>query len=178
MADLTGQRRNIQIEESRFRYAVSEALVQKVGSSINFINDYQYSEKQFFANGPYSTAPSFPQTGVDGLTFFDFDAEIINVWAFNLVAGSGGTTELDIKRATASAGAFTSIFSTTPKFDSTAAANSYVDANGNQAATTGVTAPVVTTTNVNAGDALRFDIVSSMTGSPQNCGVIVHYRPR
>jgi hypothetical protein len=109
--------------------------------------------------------------------FFEYNAEIINVWAYRVVAGSAGTTEMDIKRATASGGAFTSIFSTTPKFTSAAAAYSFVDADGTQAAGAGVTAPVLSTTNVDAGDALRFDLVSAETAA-ENCGIVVHYRPR
>lgn len=179
MSEITPARQNIHEEETRYRAAVSEATAQKLGASINFINDKQHSEKQFFANGPYWYA-SMPQTYVDGLVFFEFDAEIINVWAYSSAPGSSGTTELDVKRATAPGGAFSSIFSTTPKFASTHATPAWVDADGTQAAGTGVTAPVLSTTNVDAGDALRFDIIQSMTGNGNEVvvGIIVHYRPR
>lgn len=177
MADVLAERKNIQIEETSFRSANSESVMARLGAAINFVNNRQHSEKQFFANGPYGVMASYPQLAVDGLVFFEFDAEIINVWAFNMEAGSSGTTELDLKLATASGGSFASIFSTTPKFTTSASNSAFVDAVGKQAATTGVTAPVLSTVNVNAGDAIRLDIISAMTAA-QNCGVVLHYRPR
>lgn len=179
MTDIAGERAIIQQEEVRYRAAVSEATGTKIGKSVNFINFYQHSEKQFFANGTYGNAPTFPQTYVDGLIVFNFNAEIINVWAFSSTPGSGGTTELDIKRSTAPGNAFTSIFSTTPKFTSAHSVNGvWVDSAGFQPAVTGVTAPVLLTTSVDQGDALRLDIITSMTGVPSNAGITVIYRPR
>lgn len=177
MTDIVSLRRQIQLEGAQFRSAVSEALAQEIGGAINFINTKQHSEKQFFANGRYARVAA-PQTAVDGSIFFEFNATIINVWAFNQVPGSGGTTELDVKRITTPGGSRTSIFSTTPKFTSASAANSWVDALGKQAPGTGVTAPVLSLTDVNEGDSLEFDFITKMTGSPENCGLVVHYRPR
>lgn len=174
MTDLASARKMIQQEETIFRYGVSESFAQKLGAAVNFINTRQYSEKQFFANGTYGRV-AMPQTGIDGLTVFEFAAEIIGVWAFRLTAGSGGTTELDIKRATAPGGAFTSIFSTTPKFTPTAGNNAWI---GLGETLSGATAPVLASANVDAGDALRFDIIQDETGDPRNCGVLIHYRPR
>lgn len=174
MTDLTAERKMIQQEETIFRYGISESFAQKLGASVNFINERQHSEKQFFANGTFSRVAD-PKLGVDGLTIFEFDAEIIGVWAFQLTAGSGGTTELDIKKATTPGGAFSSIFSTTPKFTSSAGNNAWI---GLGDSLSGATAPVLSSANVNAGDAIRFDIVTSQTGSPSNCGILIHYRPR
>lgn len=174
MVDLTDLRLLIQEEETQFRYGISESWAQKLGGSMNFMMNRLHQEKQFFANGPYNIM-TMPQTGVDGLTIMEFDALIINAWAFNLVAGSGSTTELDIKLATAPGGAFSSIFSTTPKFTSSAGSNAWI---GVGETLSGATAPVLSTTQVSTGDALRFDIITAMTGSPQNCGIVIHYRPR
>ena len=176
---------------AQFRSAVSEDLIQRIAGLQNFISLYQHSEKQFFLNGDYSRV-AIPQTGADGLTVFEFDATIIDVWMFNLVAGSAGTTELDIKMATTSGGAFSSIFSTTPKITSAAGNNAWV---GNpsvwttgsavQDATytvpTGCTRPVLSgggqTLNVDKYSALRLDILQAQTNG-QNCGLLVHYIPR
>lgn len=173
MADISALRRNIQIEETRFRYAVSESMAQKLGGSINFINTRQHSEKQFFINGPYNILGA--QTAVDGLTFFQYDAEIIDVWMFVEYNGSSGTTELDLKRATSSGGSFSSIFSTTPKITSAAGNFAYVHAG---ISVSGTTAPVLSLIHVNAGDAIRCDLLQVPGGSPQGCGIIIHYRPR
>lgn len=174
MADLTGERKNLQIEETRFRGAVSESLLQKTGKSINFINNYQYDSKRFPINGPYSIMSSYPVLGVDGLVPVEYNIEIINIWAYNLTAGASGTTELDIKKATTPGGAFTSIFSTTPKFTSTAVSNAWIKVGGSLA---GATAPVLSSTSLSAGDMLRCDLVSAMPGA-ENCGLIIHFRPR
>lgn len=160
--------------EIKYRAGVSESTFTKIAGMINFLGHRMHSEKMFFLNGPY---PSFGlQNGVDGLAVFEFDAEIFNVWMFNLVAGSAGTTELDIKLKPFSSGSFTSIFSTTPKITSAAAANTWI---GVGDTVIGATAPVLTSSPllVNAKDAIRLDKITSMTGA-ENAGIIVHYRPR
>lgn len=171
-------RNSIYIEGAQFRSAISEDLVQRVGSSINFINDYQHSEKQFFINGLYGTATT-PVLGVDGLAVFEFDAYIIDAWMFNITAGSAGTTEIDLKIATTSGGAFTSIFSTTPKITSAAGNNAWVGAptGGPYTPPSGTTQPVFATRNISAYTAIRCDLLQKQTAG-QNCGIIIHYRPR
>jgi hypothetical protein len=176
---------------AQFKSAVSENLIQRIAGLQNFISLYQHSEKQFFLNGPYSIlAP--PLVGMDGLAVFEFDATIIDVWMFNLVAGSAGTTELDLKISTASGGSFTSIFSTTPKITSAAGNNAWVGnpsvwtsgvavQDGTYTVPTGCTRPVLTgggqTLNVNKHTAIRLDILQAQTDG-QNCGLLVHYYPR
>jgi hypothetical protein len=191
MSLVTPQKVLIYNAGAQYRAAVSEDLIQRISGLQNFIGLYQHSEKQFFLNGPYSFTAT-PQTGADGLTIFEFDATIIDVWMFNLVAGTSGTTELDIKMATTPGGAFTSIFSTTPKITSAAGANRWV---GNPSIWTsglpvvdstytppsGCTKPVLTgggqTLNVNKYSALRLDLISAQVGG-ENCGLLVHYVPR
>lgn len=175
---VTPKRNLIYFEGAQFLGAVSEELIQRQGGVSNFISLYQYTEKQFFANGRYGIMSSYPQLGVDGLVFLEFNIEIINAWVFNNVPGSGGTTELDIKKASTPGGAFTSIFSTTPKITSAAPAFSWADWQGKTTPTTGVTAPVVSSPNLNAGDALRLDLLTVMTGNPENTGILITYRPR
>lgn len=174
MSDLSDERALIQVEETQFRYAISESLLQKVGKSINFILNRNHQEKQFFINGNTAVITT-PATNIDGLTFFQYDATILDAWMFVQTAGSGGTTELDIKYASSSGGAFSSIFSTTPKIQSGAGSGVWVHVGSAIASTT---APVLSTTNVVAGGALRLDIISSQTGTPNGCGVVIHYRPR
>ena len=174
MADLPAIRRNPQVEESRFKFAVSESMIQKMGSSIVFINDRQHSEKQFFANGKYNISGA-PQTYVDGFTFFQFDAEIIDVWAFVQQAGSSGVTEIDIKRATTPGGPWNTIFTVTPSFNFAAGSDVWVHVGS---IIPNTTAPQLGTTQVNAGDALRLDLLQVQGGSVITCGAVIHYRPR
>jgi hypothetical protein len=176
---------------AQFRSAVSEELIQRLAGMENFISLFQHSEKQYFLNGDYSKV-SLPQTAADGLAVFEFDATIIDVWMFNIVAGSTGTTELDVKISTTSGGAFTSIFSTTPKITSAAGNNAWVGnpsvwttgspvQDGTYTVPTGCTRPVLTgggqTLDVNKYSAIRLDLISAQTGG-QNCGLLIHYRPR
>lgn len=191
MSDVTPVRTNVPLPGSQFLAAVSEYIAQSIAGSINFINSFQYDEKEFFLNGPYGQVVSVPVLGLDGLYVFPFNAEIINYAMFNLVAGSSGTTALDIKRATSSGGTFTSIFSVTPKIASTATANTYFlgytitkvsigqswAVNGSPP--TGVTIGTFTSVpfNVSAGDAIRVDLTDRMPAA-QNCGLVVHFRPR
>lgn len=175
MVDLPDERALIQTEEAQFKFAVSESMFQKTGKSLNFMLNRTHQEKGWYINGNYSFV-SLPFNSVDGFTFFKFDALIVDAFMFVQFAGGGGTTELDIKRATTPGGAFTSIFSTTPKITAAAGNNAWTYVGGVLA---GATAPVISTTMVNANDALRCDIITTQTGSTVNgCGLVLIYRPR
>lgn len=163
-------------EEVRYKSAVSESTWVKIGGAINFILNRNHQEKQFFANGVYSIMGG-GQVGVDGVVFFEFDAEIFSVWAFNMKQGTSGTTEIDVKKRAFASGPWTSIFSVTPKF---------IYGCGNEAFTgvgkpdtTYIKAPVLNgpVVNVNRGDVLRLDLPQVMSGA-ENCGIVIHYRPR
>lgn len=158
--------------------SVSEATWRKISGMINFLGHRAHQEKNFQINGNYGMLQGlYPINAIDGLAFFEFDAEIFNVWVYNLVAGTASITELDLKIKPKLSGAFTSIFSTTPKIGPTAAANIFFEV-GDVA--TGITAPVLNggvPFNVNAGDAIRLDLISAMNEA-EHCGVVIHYRPR
>lgn len=158
--------------------SVSEATWRKIAGMINFIGHRAHQEKNFMINGNYGMLQGlYPINAIDGLAFFEFDAEIINVWVYNIVAGTAGITELDLKVKPKLSGAFTSIFSTTPKIGSTAPANVFFEV-GDVA--TGITAPVLNggvPFNVNRGDAIRLDLISAMV-SAEHCGIVIHFRPR
>ena len=178
MADITPARANIQQEAVTFRAAVSESILQTVGASINFINNRQFDSKPYFINGPYA-ATGVNETAVDGLYIVPpgINSVIFAVAMYNITAGSGGTTTLDVKVATASGGSFTTIFATPPAIASTAGNNAWVATGGSG---TGLTAPVLTGTtyDLNAGYALRVDFTGKQTGRPENCGLILYTRPR
>lgn len=163
--------------EVKYRSSVSESTWFKIGGAINFILHRNHQEKQFFLNGPYYLFPGIT-TKLDGLTVFNFDAEIINVYMFNMVAGSSSFTELDIKIKPQGSGSFTSIFSTRPAIGYQAGNDVWV---GVGDVIPNTTAPVLTSgpspLAVNKGDGLVLDLINSMPGA-QNCGILVHYRPR
>jgi hypothetical protein len=173
--ELAALKKFIQVEEVKYKAAISEVTGRKLGQMLNFLGRRLHETKAFDLNGPYYIVPD-PQVGVDGLRVFEFDAEIFNVWMYNLVPGTSGITELDLRLINAPGDAGSTIFTTTPKIDSTAAANSYIGVGGT---VTGCVAPVLLTSPilVTAGQALSLDKIQSMPGA-QNCGLLVHYRPR
>lgn len=158
--------------------SVSEATWRKIAGMINFLGHRTHQEKVFPVNGNYGMLQGlYPINAIDGLAFFEFDAEIFNVWVYNLKAGTSGITELDVKIKPKASGVFTSIFSTTPKIGSTAPDDTFFEI-GDTA--TGITAPVLNggaPYNVNRGDAIRLDLISAMAEA-EHCGVVIHFRPR
>lgn len=171
MALITDARKLIDQNDVKYRSSVSESAWTKIGGMINFIANRNHQEKQFFLNGPYLVG-----TKLDGLTVFNFDATIINVYAFNIVAGLSGVTEFDIKIKPQTSGSFTSIFATRPVISYLTGGPVWVGVGDSIANTT---APVLTSSplNVNRGDALVLDLLQAQVRA-QNCGVLVHYRPR
>lgn len=163
-------------EEVKYRAAVSESTWYKIGGTMNFLLNRNHQEKAFYLNGSYS-GWAVPRYFADGLSVFAYDAEIFNVIMYNLETGTAGTTEIDLKLKPKGSGAFTSVFTTTPKI-------------GYQAGTTWVeigdtinycTAAVLTSGSsplqVNKGDGIAIDLISSQTDA-KNCGLIVQFRPR
>lgn len=181
MADILEERINIQSEETSYRAAVSEAMLTRVGASLNFINKRQYDTKAFFLNGKYYQMGT-PQHAVDGAYMFLFDAEIVGCMMFNITAGSSGTTTLDIKRYTASNTGGSSIFTTPPSISFSAGNYAFV---GRRLIPTdtilenpsGTTAPVIGTVNVDAGDMITLSLTSAQSGA-ENCGIVLFFRPR
>lgn len=125
-----------------------------------------YTYLRFTMNGPYLVG-----TFQDGLLPAYQNMTIVDVYVYGLTQGSGGTTEFDVQVGSLG-GAFSSIFTTTPKITSAAASNVWI----RQGQTvTGCTAPVISggTFAVTANQAIKVDLVSIMTGTPQNCGVVL-----
>lgn len=151
---------------------VNTSGVLSVASTISS----SYTEHQFQANGVYSSAITFPQTFVDGLMMFNFNATIIAIWIYVETTGTSGTTEFDLKLAS-SGGTYASILSTTGQISSAATANTWTDSNSVIGTQTGVTKPVLSSASVNAGQGLRLDLLQAATGSA-NCGVLVQYKAR
>lgn len=175
MANIAAERIFIQQEETKFRAAVSESTLSRVGATTNFINERQLDTIDFKINGPYHLGPT-PNLQFDGIISFPFNFEIVFavIYTGSIVA-SGGTTELDIKWKPYASGSYASIFSTTPKFDSSAGASETVY-NGDTK--TGFTPPVLSKTTFDAKDQLKLDIITAVTGNQDGCGLKIFWRPR
>lgn len=182
MPKIAPQRIDIYQEDVRFKASVSEFVGTKIGGAVNFINERQIYDKQFFVNGPYSIM-TFPKLGIDGGVGFLFDADIVGVLFFNLVKGTSGVTKFDIRRFTGpntpSGGA--SIFTVKPELHFTQPNNAYAIKNvlTNTDIVTGPWAvmPTMAVTQLNAGDFLQFDLLDGQVGA-ENCGLVLYVRPR
>jgi hypothetical protein len=158
--------------------SVSEATWRKITGMINFLGHRLHQEKNFQINGAYGSLQGlYPINAIDGYAFFEFDAEIFNVWTYGIKSGTSGITEIDLKVKPKLSGAFTSIFSTTPKIGVTAGNDVFFEL-GDVA--TGITAPVLNggvPYSVNKGDAIRLDLISAMVDA-EHCGIVISFRPR
>lgn len=179
MADVNPARSNLDENEVKYRAAVSEALLTKTAASINFLNNFQYDQRCFQLNGSYALGVG--QLGADQIIPLLFDCEIVGFSYWNGATGVSGSSIFDIHRLTGGDTDAGTIFSTKPEFDSTAASNTYTvrdDLNATTVALpTGHTLAVLSTTQFNAGDALRLDIDAAMPGA-SNAGVYIFLRPR
>lgn len=176
MAELPSIRRNIFTEETQFRGAVSEDLAQKIGSSINLINNHQYTEKDFQINGAYYLVTT-PYNAPDGFLFFGFNAEIVNVIAFIRTAGSSGTTTLQVQYMASPGGSWANVLSTAASFTTAAGSDIWTDSSGIVPAHAGVTRPVVGVSTFTAGTAIRVVLQAAQTSPANGTGILIHYRP-
>lgn len=175
MADVPEERLLIQSEEVAYRAAVSEATMTRVGATANFINKRYLTETNFNLNGQYNIAA--PNLDVDGKRTYPYDFSIVDLGIFSGNSnGTSGTTELDIKWKPQNSGAFASIFSTTPKFTFSAAANNSCFIGQT---VTNFTAPVLSKTDFDAYDILKIDIITTVAGSDLDyAGIKIFTRPR
>lgn len=180
MSDLAPERNIIQEQETQPKASTSTSVMSRIGASSNFILFYMHQEKMWAANGPYN-AVSGAQTGIDGGIPILFDMEIVGVSMWNLVPGSAGVLEMDIKRHTASAQAGTSIFTTTPKLSFSSGINSFLmkrfSDNTVLQNPTGCTQPVLLSSNLFAGDLLTCDILQKQVAG-ESGGILINLRPR
>ena len=179
MAEITPAKADIFQEEVENKASVSEATFTKIGGSVNFINNKQYDTHSYNFNGRYALGVGV--VGADGIFPILFDMEIVGISMFNRVSGTSGTTEFDVEYLNGSNSNQGSIFTTTPKIDSTAPNYSYIIkdvlSNTDIELPAGATSPVLSKTTFNAGDALFCKIVSAM-GDAEDASLLVHFRPR
>jgi len=180
MADsdiVTPSREIIRVGNVRYKAAISEAVFTRVAAQNNFINAYQTDYHSFFLNGSYGiTSGNF---GYDGAYTCFYNSQIIGVTIWNAVSGVSGTTDLDIiwiNQAGVNQG---SIFSTTPKIDSTSSDGTRGFRNletANDFTMTGVTLPVLAKSTFLEGETLYLTVNGTMA-SAQNCALTLNIRP-
>ena len=96
------------------------------------------------------------------------------MWIYNGTPGSGGSTVFDLKVKNPG-GSYVSILSTPGVIGSAAAADIYTDSGSVVGVQTGVTKPVIATAAISAGQAIKFDLLSSMTGLAVNARIRIYW---
>lgn len=167
-------------EEVDRNKGVSQSTWRKIGGVINFLANRTHEVKRFDIFGAYGQLPpsQYPFIFVDGAHVFEFNAEIFNIWvvSYRDVVGTG-QTEIDLKLAPNGSEVYSSILTTTAKILSTSALTKRFKLGD---VDTGIVAPVMTSTplNVNAGDAIRADLITAQSGIKGALSIIIHFRPR
>lgn len=173
MSDIPSERKMIQIEETKPQAAVTESVMSRVGAGINFINKAHFYVKEFCLNGKYNI--TVPNLSVDGAFTYPFAFEIVEIVVkAGSVIGSSGTTEVDLKWKQEVGGSYVSIFSTTPKWTPSAAADSSVRIGVTR---TGWTAPVLSKTQFAAYDLIKLDLLQAITGDVNTFSLTIYTRP-
>jgi hypothetical protein len=165
----------IQQEAVYSRQPDSESLWSTAGGSINRLLDDDLREHVWTANGAYGLFSGV--TGVDQQWVCYYNCTIVDAIISHKAAGTGGTTEIDIKYSTNQGSSWTSIFSTTPKIGSTAPA--FGSCSVSQTLT-GFTPGVFSSSpfNINAGTIFRMDMISAMSGGPRDVKLQLLLRAR
>lgn len=175
---VTPSRENLRVGDVSYKRALSEAIFTKVAAQNNFINAYQTDYHSFFLNGSYSVIAG--EFGIDGAYtgFYNFEIAGITIW--NAIAGTSGITELDVHWIDQSGVDQGTIFSTTPRIDSTASNATRGFRNfvtGNDYTMTGVVLPTIAVKKrFLEGETLYLVVKSAMQGA-QNAALTLNIRP-
>lgn len=174
MAFIQPFRQNVRQQDVAYRRSVSEVILSKVGSSINFINDFQTDSHRWNLNGIFSVA-----IGVD---FYDgpqvmfYNAEIVGI-SFWQERGTSGVTEYDIRWINAAGVDQGSIFSVTPKINQSGVKIGFRNLfTGTTVSPSGVVIPTFSKTAFLQGESVYLRVLSSMSEA-RNGGVNIFYKP-
>lgn len=136
-------------------------------------------EHNWELNGNLSSL-SYPQNNIDAAFVVPFNITIQSVWIYMSSMTASGSTEFDLKVATVSgSSSYTSILSTTGKIGNSSATNAnpvFTDSGSVVGAQTGITKPVISTANINAGSTIRWDLLSANGG--QDARIRIFYIQR
>lgn len=156
---------------------VSEGVLKDFAAQNNFVNKFQTDIKEFKLNGTYSVATGI--TFFDGVASFFYNSEIVGIQFYNGKSGDSGITEFDLNWIDTSGVDQGSIFSVTPKIDSTSSDEAVGFENlttGTTVSPTGVTLPTFSKTQFLEGESVYLVLNDSMT-SARNCGLTIFYKP-
>ena len=173
MAKVTATKTDLFTEELDFRSAVSEQLLTKIGSNIQFIHDRQMCVYDFKFLGPFHAISG----GEDSALPFPFNVEICSI-AFRLRdCGSSGNTTIDLHKISSAGSDSGSIF--TNKNNEAGFFVNFIESTNNNVAQAASQMPTMSDANrnIDAGESIRLDIDGVATAA-KDLAVYVYYRPR
>ncbi len=175
MAYVISEPNKVYVEDVQFSTSVSEAVGNKLGSSLNYVLD-NFDAYSFGVTGsPYSALSIYPYAFSGTTENIRANCAITDIHIYNEVCGISGSTEFRIERQLSSGGAWTNIFSTNCVISNTA--NDGVSFNMNDlTAPSGVTFPVASIQDFLANEKLRFVLVSA-ANQAQNLLIKLVMRP-
>lgn len=182
--DVVPSRQNLFVEETNRNTSWSERLAQKNAGSINFINDFQYTEKTWNLNG--NAAIFTTLTGIDGIYIAPFNLTIVGMQIYGTQWGTSGSTTIDFHKLSGGDTDDGTIWTTAPNILSSAATNTYsvykFDSDGtvnvgNSLITTGFNTPELISTEIDKDEAIRFD-PDTIAGGTENLSFQLIVRPR
>lgn len=150
-----------------------QAQLDETDAELVILSNTSSKEHSWELNGNYPGL-TFPLLNIDSVFLAQRNLTILAVWIYNGTAGGAGTTEYDLKVASPGGG-FATILSTTGKITSAAAANIWTDSGAVVAPQTGVTKPVLSTTSITAGQAIKFDLLQSQTTTATDARIRIVY---
>lgn len=174
MAFVTSEPNKIYQEDVQFSTSVSEAVGNKIASSINYILD-NFDHYDFGVSGaPYSSLSVYPYNFMGNIENIRANCTIYELQIFNEVSGISGTTEFRIERQLSSGGGWTNIFSVNCQIGNAAADNLFFK--NTDPSPSSVTLPVISIPDLLINEKLRFVLVTA-ANQAENLTVRVVTKP-
>jgi len=179
VAIITDARVNIQQEDVQFRSSVSQAVGNKLGGSINFVNNRQFDQHSWNLNGDFSVIAA-SDVG-DGVFICQENMEMVGYALYIGTNGSTGSNIIcDLHWISSDGTDNGTIFSTKPSIATSASDGTFTHSNIRAVSSevpTGHTEGVISKTDFDRHDGIRFDLDAS-TGGASNLQLIIFFRPR
>jgi len=180
MAKVTPAKQDFYTEEVDYRSAVSEQLLTKIASNVQFVHDKQMCIYDFKFLGPFNSISG----GEDGGIPLIVDIEIVGLAWRARQWGTSGTTQLDLHKINSSGTDQGSLLNSNwiiahNEVDQKGFYKNFVDATENAHSQSASNMPNISSSNLllSAGESLRLDIVSNATAA-NDLAVYIYYRPR
>jgi hypothetical protein len=116
--EITPTPNKIFVEETDVKSAISEATMQRIGGSINYIIDRVYDKQNFTWNNFYRVTDI--SSGLNGYRYFYKATDIQRYILTNHIAGSSGTTAINFEVYDETNTLLGDLFSVPPSIDSAA----------------------------------------------------------